>query len=103
VLPTPFEKNHLHPPYSFFHPSFPTGTSWIPTDINLPITVSNMSRTRWGKNWGQYDRMEWVQDVDINEVCCSCIIYFKEVPLTLSARFLKKSSSRKFLVSFCSE
>ncbi|KAH7869525.1 uncharacterized protein C8R40DRAFT_1176669 [Lentinula edodes] len=47
--------------------SFPTGTSWVPTDTNLPITVSNMSRTRWGKNWGQYDRMEWVQDVDINQ------------------------------------
>ncbi|KAJ4490009.1 hypothetical protein J3R30DRAFT_3746956 [Lentinula aciculospora] len=47
--------------------SFPTGTSWVPTDTNLPITVSNMSRTRWGKNWGQYDRMEWVQDVDINK------------------------------------
>ncbi|KAJ3768326.1 hypothetical protein FB446DRAFT_817149, partial [Lentinula raphanica] len=47
--------------------AFPTGTSWVPTDTNLPITVSNMSRTRWGKNWGQYDRMEWVQDVDINQ------------------------------------
>ncbi|KAJ3764452.1 hypothetical protein EV360DRAFT_77397 [Lentinula raphanica] len=47
--------------------SFPTGTSWVPTDTNLPITVSNMSRTRWGKNWGHYDRMEWVQDVDINQ------------------------------------
>ncbi|KAJ3811860.1 hypothetical protein F5876DRAFT_75431 [Lentinula aff. lateritia] len=47
--------------------SFPTGTSWVPTDTNLPITISNMTRTRWGKNWGQYDRIEWVQDVDINQ------------------------------------
>jgi hypothetical protein len=46
---------------------YPTGTSWIPTDTSLPITISNMSRTRWGKNWGQYDRLDWVHDVDINE------------------------------------
>ncbi|KAE9405529.1 hypothetical protein BT96DRAFT_326944 [Gymnopus androsaceus JB14] len=47
--------------------SYSTGTSWVLTDTNLPITISNMSRTRWGKNWGQYDRMDWVHDVDIND------------------------------------
>ncbi|KAJ3746581.1 hypothetical protein DFH05DRAFT_963567 [Lentinula detonsa] len=62
------EKNSKYAAYALHGIfSFPTGTSWVPTDTNLPITVSNMSRTRWGKNWGQYDRMDWVQDVDINQ------------------------------------
>ncbi|KAF5355403.1 hypothetical protein D9757_012554 [Collybiopsis confluens] len=62
------EKNSKYAAYALHAIfSFPTGTSWIPTDTNLPVTVSNMSRTRWGRNWGQYDRIEWVQDVDINQ------------------------------------
>ncbi|KAF9078583.1 hypothetical protein BDP27DRAFT_1309824 [Rhodocollybia butyracea] len=62
------EKNSRYAAYALHAIfSFPTGTAWIPTDTNLPITVSNMSRTRWGRNWGLYDRIEWVQDVDINE------------------------------------
>ncbi|KIK68344.1 hypothetical protein GYMLUDRAFT_80817 [Collybiopsis luxurians FD-317 M1] len=70
------EKNSTYAAYALHAIfSFPTGTSWIPTDTNLPITISNMSRTRWGRNWGQYDRMEWVQDVDINQffACALCI------------------------------
>lgn len=59
-----------HPFLIYAHAlSYSTGTSWVLTDTNLPITISNMSRTRWGKNWGQYDRMDWVHDVDINDVC----------------------------------
>lgn len=27
-----------------------------------------MSKTRWGKNWGSFERVEWVNDRDLNEV-----------------------------------
>ncbi|KAJ7611169.1 hypothetical protein FB45DRAFT_1037506 [Roridomyces roridus] len=51
--------------------SYPTGTAWVPTDTNLPITITNMSRTRWGRDWGQFSRMDWVEDVDINQFFAS--------------------------------
>lgn len=48
--------------------SYPTSDSWIPSaDFNLPIRVNKMSNTRWGKNWGSYERIEWCQDIDIEQ------------------------------------
>ncbi|KAK0460021.1 uncharacterized protein EV420DRAFT_246831 [Desarmillaria tabescens] len=48
--------------------SYPTSDSWIPSaDINLPIHVNKMSNTRWGRNWGSYERVEWCQDIDIEQ------------------------------------
>ncbi|THU87068.1 hypothetical protein K435DRAFT_762888 [Dendrothele bispora CBS 962.96] len=62
------EKNSKYAAYALHAIfSYPTGDSWVPTDTTLPINVNNMNRTRWGKNWGQYDRIDWVQDVDINQ------------------------------------
>ncbi|KAK0503636.1 hypothetical protein EDD18DRAFT_1098986 [Armillaria luteobubalina] len=48
--------------------SYPTSDSWIPSaDLNLPIRVNKMNNTRWGKNWGSYERIEWCQDIDLEE------------------------------------
>ncbi|PBK95746.1 hypothetical protein ARMGADRAFT_925197 [Armillaria gallica] len=48
--------------------SYPTSDSWIPSmDFNLPIRVNKLSNTRWGKNWGSYERIEWCQDIDIEQ------------------------------------
>ncbi|KAF5362766.1 hypothetical protein D9758_011720 [Tetrapyrgos nigripes] len=62
------EKNSKYAAYALHAIfSYPTGDAWVPTDTTLPINVSNMERTRWGKNWGQYDRIDWIQDVDIDQ------------------------------------
>lgn len=49
--------------------SFSTSDSWNPTanivSADMPINVSNMSQTRWGKNWGNFERVEWVSDTDV--------------------------------------
>ncbi|KAJ7699635.1 hypothetical protein B0H17DRAFT_1049098 [Mycena rosella] len=46
--------------------SYSTSDSWIPNrDTSLPINVSKMNNTRWGKNWGSFDRIEWCSDLDI--------------------------------------
>ncbi|KAH8826946.1 hypothetical protein DL96DRAFT_1710101 [Flagelloscypha sp. PMI_526] len=46
--------------------SYSTSESWIPAwDTTLPIRVKNLNNTRWGKNWGSFDRIEWCSDLDI--------------------------------------
>ncbi|KAJ7187260.1 hypothetical protein C8R46DRAFT_1059291 [Mycena filopes] len=46
--------------------SYSTSESWIPSkDTALPIHVDKMGDTRWGKNWGSFDRMEWCSDMDV--------------------------------------
>ncbi|KAJ3999719.1 hypothetical protein F5050DRAFT_851599 [Lentinula boryana] len=106
------EKNSKYAAYALHGVfSFPTGTSWVPTDTNLPITVSNMSRTRWGQNWGQYDRMDWVQDVDINQVYPTCIslrylklIISRMIVFRVSIRSCTPLYKPKFTIEFmCSE
>jgi hypothetical protein len=27
-----------------------------------------MGKTRWGKNWGSFERVEWIDDVQIDDV-----------------------------------
>ncbi|KAJ6464267.1 hypothetical protein C8R47DRAFT_1156255, partial [Mycena vitilis] len=46
--------------------SYSTSDSWIPSkDTALPIHVDKLTETRWGKNWGSFDRIEWCSDMDI--------------------------------------
>lgn len=46
--------------------SYSTSDSWIPSrDITLPVNVRKMNSTRWGKNWGTYERIDWCKDIDI--------------------------------------
>ncbi|KAJ6532402.1 hypothetical protein B0H19DRAFT_1187437 [Mycena capillaripes] len=46
--------------------SYSTSDSWIPSkDTALPIHVDKMNATRWGKNWGSFDRIEWCSDMDV--------------------------------------
>lgn len=48
--------------------SYPTSESWIPsTDTSAPIRINKMKDTRWGKNWGSYERIDWCSDMDINQ------------------------------------
>jgi hypothetical protein len=46
--------------------SYPTSENWLPTTTS--IHIARMSKTRWGKNWGSFERIEWVDDVEIDEV-----------------------------------
>jgi len=47
--------------------SYPTSENWLP-ELNsaLPIHIARMGSTRWGKNWGTFERLEWVDDVEID-------------------------------------
>ncbi|KAI0317608.1 hypothetical protein OF83DRAFT_1058384 [Amylostereum chailletii] len=47
--------------------SYSTSDSWfsIPDRNTLPIKISNLPKTRWGKNWGNYERVDWVSDTDV--------------------------------------
>ncbi|KAF7982600.1 hypothetical protein HWV62_27626 [Athelia sp. TMB] len=48
--------------------SYPTSDSWVPhPDKTMPIHVANMHKTRWGKNWGNFERLDWVDDVNIDD------------------------------------
>ena len=49
--------------------SYPTSPRWRPTfDLGLPIEVDNLTKTRWGKNWGKFSRVDWIVDLDLNNV-----------------------------------
>ncbi|KAG7093272.1 hypothetical protein E1B28_006955 [Marasmius oreades] len=52
--------------------SYPTSESWNPVPLihpksgyEFPIKIENMVKTKWGKNWGNFERVDWVQDADI--------------------------------------
>ncbi|KAJ7115343.1 hypothetical protein C8R44DRAFT_832856 [Mycena epipterygia] len=46
--------------------AYSTSESWIPSkDTALPIHIDKMNDTRWGKNWGSFDRIEWCNDMDV--------------------------------------
>jgi hypothetical protein len=64
------EKNSKYAAYALHTVfSYPTSEKWLPAlDTTLPIHVSNMGKTRWGKRWGSFERIEWVDDVEIDEV-----------------------------------
>ncbi|KAJ7699300.1 hypothetical protein B0H17DRAFT_306718 [Mycena rosella] len=61
------EKNARYAAYALHGAfSYSTSDSWIPArDTSLPINVSRLNNTRWGKNWGSFDRIEWCSDLDI--------------------------------------
>ncbi|KAL0057088.1 hypothetical protein AAF712_016288 [Marasmius tenuissimus] len=52
--------------------SYPTSESWNPTSLihpksgyEFPVRVENMDKTKWGRNWGNFERVEWVKDADV--------------------------------------
>ncbi|ESK92637.1 caleosin domain-containing protein [Moniliophthora roreri MCA 2997] len=48
--------------------SYPTSESWNPVPLikdEMPIQIANMPKTRWGKNWGNFERVDWVSDTDV--------------------------------------
>jgi hypothetical protein len=52
--------------------SYPTSENWLPgLNSALPIHIARMGSTRWGKNWGTFERIEWVDDVEIYRVSTS--------------------------------
>jgi len=63
------EKNFKYAAYALHTVfSYPTSEKWMPViDTALPIHIANMGKTRWGKNWGNFDRIDWVDDVEIDE------------------------------------
>jgi hypothetical protein len=49
--------------------AYPTSDKWLPMlGMNLPIHVARMGTTSWGRNWGSYERIEWIDDVEIDKV-----------------------------------
>jgi hypothetical protein len=63
------EKNSKYAAYALHTIfSYPTSEKWLPAiDTTLPIHVAKMGKTRWGKNWGSFERIDWVDDVEIDE------------------------------------
>ncbi|KAK7028503.1 Caleosin domain-containing protein [Favolaschia claudopus] len=47
--------------------TYSTADAWltIPNTSTLPVKIDNISNTRWGRNWGNYQRVDWVNDADI--------------------------------------
>lgn len=64
------EKNAKYAAYALHAVfSYPTSEKWLPElNSTLPIHVANMGKTRWGRNWGSYERIDWVDDVEIDKV-----------------------------------
>ncbi|KAF8518762.1 hypothetical protein JB92DRAFT_2901577 [Gautieria morchelliformis] len=62
-IPHKFATIAAHVLHALF--SYSTGDSWVSFDRTLPITISRMGRTRWGKGWGNFSRVEWLTDIDI--------------------------------------
>ena len=50
----------------FAYPTSDKWWSWINSE--LPIHVARMGRTSWGRNWGNFERINWVDDVEIDKV-----------------------------------
>jgi hypothetical protein len=46
------------------------------TGAEMPIRIDRMGKTRWGKNWGTYERIDWCQDVDFNTVSSTSFSFF---------------------------
>ncbi|EIM82825.1 uncharacterized protein STEHIDRAFT_102234 [Stereum hirsutum FP-91666 SS1] len=63
------EKNARYAAYALHAVfSYPTSESWIPArDMTVPIRINKMKDTRWGKNWGSYERIDWCSDMDVNQ------------------------------------
>ncbi|VDC02218.1 unnamed protein product [Peniophora sp. CBMAI 1063] len=46
--------------------TYSTADSWL----SLPgkqmlVQIDNIHKTRWGRNWGSYERVDWVSDTDV--------------------------------------
>jgi hypothetical protein len=64
------EKNATYAAYALHAVfSYSTSEKLLPDlSKSLPIHVANMGKTRWGKNWGSFERIDWVDDVEIDKV-----------------------------------
>ncbi|KAF8184065.1 hypothetical protein K438DRAFT_1937357 [Mycena galopus ATCC 62051] len=47
--------------------TYSTADAWltIPSTSTMPVKIDNISNTRWGRNWGNYERVDWVSDADV--------------------------------------
>jgi hypothetical protein len=64
------EKNAKYAAYALHVVfAYPTSDKWLPVlDMKLPINIARMGRTSWGRNWGNFERINWVDDVEIDKV-----------------------------------
>ncbi|KAF8578126.1 hypothetical protein K439DRAFT_1362995 [Ramaria rubella] len=64
------EKNAKYAAYALHGVfTYPTSEGWLPVlSTALPIHATNMGRTRWGRNWGTYERIDWIDDVEVDKV-----------------------------------
>jgi hypothetical protein len=64
------EKNAKYAAYALHGVfSYPTSGKLFPgLDTKLPIHIERMGKTRWGRNWGTFERIDWVDDVEIDKV-----------------------------------
>jgi len=63
------KENHAKIAAYALHSTFTysTADAWltIPNTSTLPVKIDNISNTRWGRNWGNYQRVDWVSDADV--------------------------------------
>ncbi|KAF7333396.1 Caleosin domain-containing protein [Mycena venus] len=63
------QENHAKIAAYALHSTFTysTADAWltIPNTSTLPVKIDNISNTRWGRNWGNYERVDWVSDADM--------------------------------------
>ena len=52
--------------------AYATSEKWLPNfGLDLPIYIARMGRTSWGRNWGSFERVEWIEDIEIENVRAS--------------------------------
>ncbi|KAJ7133660.1 hypothetical protein C8R43DRAFT_956505 [Mycena crocata] len=63
------KENHAKIAAYALHSTFTysTADAWltIPNTSTMPVKIDNISNTRWGRNWGNYERVDWVSDTDL--------------------------------------
>ena len=43
------------------------------------VQVDNIHKTRWGRNWGSYERVDWVSDTDVETVSATYPMFIPSV------------------------
>ncbi|KZV65252.1 hypothetical protein PENSPDRAFT_587151 [Peniophora sp. CONT] len=47
--------------------TYSTADSWLSIPgKQMLVQIDNIHKTRWGRNWGSYERVDWVSDADID-------------------------------------
>ncbi|KAI0309721.1 hypothetical protein OF83DRAFT_1071600 [Amylostereum chailletii] len=62
-----FPASHCVSYLSIVSCRYSTADAWltVPNVSTLPVKITNLPKTRWGKNWGNYERVDWVNDADV--------------------------------------